>query len=94
MFHSYEYGQDDSDASSLLVGESSSVNVYENCLLTCGRAWAISLTFRDTVNEELSRACFPRKSTGIFDDLLYRFVSIILLPTNSTNLLPSTLGSV
>ncbi|CAA7391308.1 unnamed protein product [Spirodela intermedia] len=64
--------KDDVDSSSSLIGESSSVNVHENCLLTCGRAWAISLTFRDTVNEELSRACFPRKSTGAFDNLLYR----------------------
>ncbi|CAA6655909.1 unnamed protein product [Spirodela intermedia] len=37
--------KDDVDSSSSLIGESSSVNVHENCLLTCGRAWAISLTF-------------------------------------------------
>ncbi|MQL99109.1 hypothetical protein Taro_031823 [Colocasia esculenta] len=63
---------DELGSSVVSLDESSYSDVHNPCLLTCGRAWAISLTFRDAVNEELSRACFPRESTGAFDGLLYR----------------------
>uniref|UniRef100_A0A1D1XE75 TLD domain-containing protein KIAA1609 n=1 Tax=Anthurium amnicola TaxID=1678845 RepID=A0A1D1XE75_9ARAE len=70
-FHACVTSEDELDSSILLLSDSS-VDYHDTCLLTCGRAWAISLTFRDTVNEELSRSCFPRKSTETLDGLLYR----------------------
>ncbi|KAL3514745.1 hypothetical protein ACH5RR_027462 [Cinchona calisaya] len=47
----------------------------ENCntgLLTCGRAWAVSLTLRSTLNEEILKACFPSEADGIYENLLYK----------------------
>ncbi|XP_075082206.1 uncharacterized protein LOC107764097 isoform X2 [Nicotiana tabacum] len=41
-------------------------------LLTCGRAWAISLTLRSTMSEEMSKACFPSTAEEVDDYLLYR----------------------
>lgn len=62
-----------SDSSS--VGEISSTTVCD--ILTPGRAWAISITQRNTVNEEISRA-FIGSGAGLNDNLIYRFVSLIL----------------
>ncbi|XP_078448351.1 TLD-domain containing nucleolar protein [Wolffia australiana] len=64
--------EDEVGPSSSSVDESTSATVSENSLLTCGRAWAISLSSRDTVSEELSRACFQEKSSETFNNLLYR----------------------
>jgi len=43
-----------------------------NNLLNQGRAWAISLTLRSTLNGEVMKACFPGYSGGANDSLLYR----------------------
>lgn len=56
-----------SDSSS--VGEISSTTVCD--ILTPGRAWAISITQRNTVNEEISRA-FIGSGAGLNDNLIYR----------------------
>ncbi|KAH7848093.1 hypothetical protein Vadar_033744 [Vaccinium darrowii] len=37
-----------------------------------GRAWAISLTLRSTLNGEIMKACFPGYSGGTNDSLHYR----------------------
>jgi hypothetical protein len=63
-----------SDASS--VGEISSTTTCDS-ILTQGRAWAISITQRSTINEEISRA-FISSGAGIDENLIYRFVSLIL----------------
>ena len=60
---------------------SCSEDINEKCLLTSGRAWGISLSFRDTVSEELCRACLPDKSSGTMHNLLYRF-SFLLNPSS------------
>lgn len=61
-----------SDSSSVV--EISSTTVCD--ILTPGRAWAISITQRNTVNEEISRA-FISSGAGLNDNLIYRFVSLI-----------------
>lgn len=46
-------------------------------ILTQGRAWTISITQRSVVNEEISRA-FMSSGAGMNDNLIYRFLSLIL----------------
>ncbi|KAK4349018.1 hypothetical protein RND71_031773 [Anisodus tanguticus] len=41
-------------------------------LLNSGRAWALSLTLRGTLSEEISKACFPSAAEEVDDYLLYR----------------------
>ncbi|XP_019152888.1 PREDICTED: uncharacterized protein LOC109149534 [Ipomoea nil] len=41
-------------------------------LITCGRAWAISLTLRGTMSDEISKACFPSSVDDLSDMILYR----------------------
>ncbi|XP_059279013.1 uncharacterized protein LOC132033145 [Lycium ferocissimum] len=41
-------------------------------LLNSGRAWALSLTLRGTLSEEMSKACFPSAAEEVDDYLLYR----------------------
>ncbi|VFR03603.1 unnamed protein product [Cuscuta campestris] len=41
-------------------------------LLTSGRAWAISLTLRDTMRDEISKACFSSSADEINEIILYR----------------------
>ncbi|CAI9116894.1 OLC1v1018176C3 [Oldenlandia corymbosa var. corymbosa] len=50
----------------------SPAEVSNTGLLTCGRAWAISLTLRDNLSEEISKACFLGESEDINESLLYR----------------------
>ncbi|CAN6482569.1 unnamed protein product [Victoria cruziana] len=45
---------------------------YSPCLLTCGRAWAISLTLRNWSCEELMATCVSGGSLGTSENLLYR----------------------
>ncbi|OVA12851.1 TLDc [Macleaya cordata] len=63
---------EESETSSLSVGESSSTESHNTCLLTCGRAWAISLTLTSTLSKELLRACVTRGGDGELENLLYR----------------------
>lgn len=58
------------------VGDNSSTTACDY-ILTQGRAWAISITQRSAVNEEISRA-FISGGAGMDDSLVYRFVSLIL----------------
>lgn len=41
-------------------------------LLTCGRAWALSLSQRSSISEEILRICFPCNDDVIEESLLYR----------------------
>ncbi|GFQ07189.1 hypothetical protein PHJA_002863000 [Phtheirospermum japonicum] len=64
--------EDKSESSSSSANESSSLAICETNLLTPGRAWAISLTLRGPINEEISKACFPTDFDEINENLLYR----------------------
>lgn len=72
--------QEKSEASCSSAHESSSSATSDHHLLTCGRAWAISLTLRDSMNEEILKACFPTEVDEATENLLYRLVhsSVIL----------------
>jgi len=55
--------------------DSSSSDVENALLLTCGRAWSISLTLRNTLREELSGASFPELVNEALNNILYRLVA-------------------
>lgn len=54
-------------------GDISSAHACSSNLLTRGNAWAVSLTMRNTISEELSRVCFSSNTDGADENLLYRF---------------------
>lgn len=60
------------EASSSSVSDVSSAKSCDAHLLTCGRAWAISLSPRSTIGQEILRVCFPRDGEGSEESLLYR----------------------
>ncbi|XP_062101767.1 uncharacterized protein LOC133807445 isoform X3 [Humulus lupulus] len=67
--------EDDSESSlSSEVGETSTSNLCVSSLLSRGIAWAISLTMRNTISEELSRVCFltNMEAEETDENLLYR----------------------
>jgi hypothetical protein len=66
--------QDELASSSSSVRNMPSTKLCNSKLLTCGRAWAISLTLRSTMNEEILRLCFPSDGDGTDENLLYQFV--------------------
>lgn len=55
-----------------------SLTACNNNILTRGRAWAIALSQRSTVNEEISEVCFLSSKDGMDERLLYRFASLTL----------------
>jgi hypothetical protein len=71
--------QDECASSSSSVGDISSTKACHSNLLTRGRAWAISLTLRSTLSEEISRVCFASDDDASDANLLYQFV---ILPDN------------
>ena len=66
--------QDESTSSSSSLGNMSSTKSCNSNLLTSGRAWAISLTLRSTISEEILQLCFPSDGDGMDGKLLYQFV--------------------
>uniref|UniRef100_A0A1J3FQE5 TLDc domain-containing protein n=1 Tax=Noccaea caerulescens TaxID=107243 RepID=A0A1J3FQE5_NOCCA len=52
--------------------DDSASKASENVLLTCGRAWAISLACKNIINEEILSSCFPGNSDETNEHLLYR----------------------
>ncbi|KAK9112995.1 hypothetical protein Scep_020514 [Stephania cephalantha] len=64
--------EDDLDCSSLLLEFSPPMESNETHILTWGRAWAISLTLRSTLSEEVLNVCVPKAEPGAFENLLYR----------------------
>ncbi|KAL2241974.1 uncharacterized protein LOC105159329 isoform X2 [Sesamum indicum] len=64
--------EDKSEPSCSSSHESSSSAISETTLLTRGTAWAISLTLRGPIYEEISKACFASEVGEINENLLYR----------------------
>ncbi|XP_051149813.1 uncharacterized protein LOC127264377 [Andrographis paniculata] len=52
--------------------ERSLSSVSESKLLTSGMAWAISLTLRGNIHEEMSKICFPSDIDEVNENILYR----------------------
>ncbi|GAV76083.1 TLD domain-containing protein [Cephalotus follicularis] len=50
----------------------SETKACDTVLLTLGRAWAISLTLKGVVSEEILKTCFPCEDDGTDENLLYR----------------------
>ncbi|KAF6149608.1 hypothetical protein GIB67_011217 [Kingdonia uniflora] len=63
--------KDSLEPSSLSIGNISSSELGNTCLLTRGRAWATSLTLRGTVSEDLLVGCGPGNSDEELENLLY-----------------------
>ncbi|XP_073126246.1 uncharacterized protein [Henckelia pumila] len=57
--------EDKSESSCSSAEDNPSSTSSETSLLTSGRAWAISLTVRSPVYEEISKACFPSDDTDV-----------------------------
>ena len=78
--------QDECASSSSSVGDISSTKACHSKLLTRGRAWAISLTLRSTISEEISRVGFASDNDASDANLLYQFVILpdkLVLPEHS-----------
>ncbi|XWS20981.1 hypothetical protein CRYUN_Cryun30bG0015900 [Craigia yunnanensis] len=63
--------EDESGSSQSILGDISS-KASQALLLTHGRAWAISLGSRNTISEEILKACFAGDIVGTYENLLYR----------------------
>ncbi|KAF8405346.1 hypothetical protein HHK36_010250 [Tetracentron sinense] len=64
--------EDELQPSSSSAGDISSTEAHDTHILTRGRAWAISLTLRNSLSEELLKVCFPKDGDGAYENLLYR----------------------
>ncbi|KAK2971475.1 hypothetical protein RJ640_020881 [Escallonia rubra] len=64
--------EDKSETTSSSVHDTPSTTECSTHLLTCGRAWAISLTLRSTVREEILKICFASHVDEKIGNLLYR----------------------
>ncbi|CAN4093955.1 unnamed protein product [Withania somnifera] len=60
------------DQADLFLHDISAKEMSVGHLLNTGRAWAISLTLRGSLSDEISKACFPSAAEEIDDYLLYR----------------------
>ncbi|KAJ6399573.1 hypothetical protein OIU77_020182 [Salix suchowensis] len=67
---SSEQGTPESSSSSLR--EISSEKAGNSRLLTCGKAWAISLTIRSTISQEILNPYFPSNRDASDENLIYR----------------------
>ncbi|KAK1391648.1 TLDc domain-containing protein [Heracleum sosnowskyi] len=63
--------EDNLEKSGPSVGDISSTKC-NTCLLTPGRAWAVSLNLRSTLHEEIVKTCFPNHAYETDENLLYR----------------------
>ncbi|KAH8509559.1 hypothetical protein H0E87_011351 [Populus deltoides] len=64
--------QDALESSSSSLREISSEKACNSCLLTCGKAWAISLTIRSAISQEILNPYFPSNSDATDENLIYR----------------------
>lgn len=64
--------QDTLESSSSSLREISSEKACNSCLLTCGKAWAISLTIRSAISQEILNPYFPSNSDATDENLIYR----------------------
>ncbi|KAI4317135.1 hypothetical protein L6164_025034 [Bauhinia variegata] len=71
-FHSRLQTLDELVPPNSFIGDTSSTTECDHNILTHGRAWGISLTQKNAVNEEILRACFPSSGDKMDDNLLYR----------------------
>ncbi|PHT51446.1 hypothetical protein CQW23_11193 [Capsicum baccatum] len=72
LFYIAAHEQEKLDQADLFLHDISAKEMSIGHLLNSGRAWAISLTLRGTLNEEISKACFPSAADEVDDYLLYR----------------------
>ncbi|KAL8127106.1 uncharacterized protein LOC141721186 [Apium graveolens] len=63
--------EDNLEKSGPSVGDISSTKCT-TCLLTPGRAWAVSLNLRSILHEEIVKTCFPNNAYETDENLLYR----------------------
>lgn len=61
-----------SSSSAVDIASAETSNSY---VLTRGTAWAVSLTQRGGIREEISKICFLSSGDGNHEHLLYRFAS-------------------
>lgn len=61
-----------SEISTSSLGEISSTRAQDTHLLSPGRAWTISLTFRSSISEEILKLCCPVDGEEAEENLLYR----------------------
>ncbi|CAK9178436.1 unnamed protein product [Ilex paraguariensis] len=54
------------------LNDVSSTTVCNTNLLTPGRAWALSLTLKGSMKEEILKACFPSDTDATNENILYR----------------------
>ncbi|KAK2660691.1 hypothetical protein Ddye_007224 [Dipteronia dyeriana] len=64
--------KDVSGPSTSSPGEISSTTAHDTYLLSCGRAWAISLTFRSSLSEEIMKIYCPGENDGPEEKVIYR----------------------
>lgn len=64
--------QDTLESSSSSLRQISSEKACNSCLLTCGKAWAISLTIRSAISQEILNPYFPSNSDATDENLIYR----------------------
>ncbi|KAM1017391.1 hypothetical protein ACFX13_047712 [Malus domestica] len=65
--------KDGQECSTSSVADNSSTMANSSNLLSQGMAWAISLTLRGSISDEMSKLCFPHSDVhGIDKNLLYR----------------------
>lgn len=67
--------QDGVESSSSPTVDIASPETSYSFVLTRGTAWAVSLTQRGGIREEMSRICFSISGDGNHQHLLYRFLS-------------------
>ncbi|XP_010552829.1 PREDICTED: uncharacterized protein LOC104823101 [Tarenaya hassleriana] len=70
--HNSSSVEDRSEPSNSTAADDSETKVHESTLLTRGRAWAISLTCRNAISEEILGLCFPCNSHETIENILYR----------------------
>lgn len=63
------------ESSSSSVVDNASPETSSSYVLTPGTAWAVSLTQRGAIREEISKICFFSNGDERYEHLLYRFES-------------------
>lgn len=61
------------ESSSSLAADIASPETSSSYVLTRGTAWAVSLSQRGCIREEISKICFVTSGDGNYEHLLYRY---------------------
>ncbi|XP_049362939.1 uncharacterized protein LOC125827666 isoform X1 [Solanum verrucosum] len=72
LFYVAAHKQEKLDQADLFSHDISAKEMSVGHLFNSGRAWAISLTLRGTLSDEISKVCFPSAAEEVDDYLLYR----------------------